>query len=232
MRVMFRAVICLCLAAAGYGALADSTTGSWEEVFYERYDAEAFSAFAPAARTIDMTRIDYPPLNAAVFYETSRARQAHGRPPFTHAKALEKAAFAHSRAMVEGGFFSHTNPRDAARRTLSLRLALVGVTRGTRAENIAVEFGIRYAGGTPLYPPEEEGESFRDARTGQVVPNHTYLSFARAVVGGWMRSPGHRSNILEPVFRYLGCGAYHYEDGSFHGMHRFKVTQNFASDVD
>jgi uncharacterized protein YkwD len=213
-------------------SLADSTESRWREGDYDLYDAEEFLEYAPAGERIDMNRIDYPLLNAAIFFETNRMRSAHGRTPFIHSHALEEAAFGHSRDMVEEGFFSHTNPRDRAKRTMSKRLALVGVTGGIRAENIAIEFGIQYVGGTSLYPPKDGSKLFREAGTGEIIENHTYLSFARAVVDGWMHSSGHRANILNPALNFLGCGAFHFEDRSFYGMDKFKVTQNFASAVD
>jgi hypothetical protein len=55
------------------------------------------------------------------------------------------------------------------------------------------------------------------------------LSLAREVVQQWMASEGHRKNILNPVYRYLGCGAELYKDPSFYGMARFKITQYFSS---
>jgi uncharacterized protein YkwD len=43
-----------------------------------------------------------------------------------------------------------------------------------------------------------------------------------AVMGGWMRSPGHRANILRPVFKRIGVGCVIDERG-----HRW-WTQDFA----
>jgi len=151
--------------------------------------------------------------------------------PFIHAQSLEEAAFMHARDMVRLNFFSHTNPHEPTKRTLSQRLAMYGVQQGYRAENISEMFGIRYVQGNSLVPPDTTGGEFRDFETGKPIPKHTYFSFARALLNGWMDSPGHRANILNNQLIYMGCGARHYRDKSFYGMDQFKAVQNFASVV-
>jgi uncharacterized protein YkwD len=47
-----------------------------------------------------------------------------------------------------------------------------------------------------------------------------------AVVQAWMASPGHRSNILDPDFRYEGLGV---ADGAPNGQGATTVTQDFDS---
>jgi uncharacterized protein YkwD len=36
---------------------------------------------------------------------------------------------------------------------------------------------------------------------------YTYLEYARLLVNGWMNSPPHRRNLLNPDYKYLGCSA-------------------------
>ena len=49
---------------------------------------------------------------------------------------------------------------------------------------------------------------------------------ARAVVGGWLSSPGHRANLLRPGFRYVGVGT---ATGRFAGVSGATVvTADFA----
>ena len=43
----------------------------------------------------------------------------------------------------------------------------------------------------------------------------------RAVVRGWMDSPGHRANILEPRFRLLGMAARRSDDGRWYAAQVF-----------
>jgi uncharacterized protein YkwD len=93
-------------------------------------------------------------------------------------------------------------------------MKMFGVESSYNGENIATVFGIQYKSGTMV-------SSFDD------IPPHTYNSCAESLVDSWMHSPGHRANILDSDFIYLGCGAYYY----FKNLHSFKATQNFSSEV-
>lgn len=231
---MKRAVLALlvCLYAVLIMHLVPAAADTiWDESFYSRYDVDAFQNYRYAQQAIDFKNIQYPLLNAAIFYATNRMRLNHGRPPFMHAQSLEEAAFMHARDMVRLNFFSHQNPHEPDKRTFLQRLAMFGVEEGYRAENISEMFGIRYEQGASLIPPDRTDGVFRDYGTGEPIPNHTYLSFARALLEGWMKSSGHRANILNGNLIYLGCGAYLYRNESFYGMDQFKAVQNFASAV-
>lgn len=46
---------------------------------------------------------------------------------------------------------------------------------------------------------------------------------AREVVTGWMNSPGHRANLLDPDFTHIGIGVARGPDG------RYYITQNFCA---
>ncbi len=53
---------------------------------------------------------------------------------------------------------------------------------------------------------------------------HTYLSFADAIVDGWMRSPGHRANLLNKRAIELGVGTQFFWNGNWP---YFMAVQNF-----
>ena len=203
----------------------------WQESYYSRYDADAFQSYRHAKMTIDFNNIHYELLNAAIFYATNQKRITHGMDPFIHAQSLEEAAFMHASDMVRLRFFSHTNPHESEKRTFQQRLAIYGVEQGYRAENISEMFGIRYEQGSSLIPPDTTEGDFRDFETGKSIAVHTYLSFAKALLEGWMNSSGHRANILNSKLVYLGCGARHYRNEFFYSMDQFKAVQNFASAV-
>ena len=58
---------------------------------------------------------------------------------------------------------------------------------------------------------------------------YTYSEMAKSVVDSWMNSPGHRANILNPDYFYLGCGCAPYEDKKDgYSVTYFKLTQNFG----
>jgi uncharacterized protein YkwD len=208
-----------------------ASVSSWNDALYRKYSCGEFKSFAPANRPIDFGHIDYPLLNAAIFFATSCARVNHGGPPFIHSRALEKTAFIHSKDMVEENFFSHENPYEPQKRSPFQRMASVGVDSEYRAENIALYFGIRYRSGELVIPPHNGDEVFRNPHTRCAIPPHTYNSLAASFVEGLMHSEKHRDNILNPYLRYLGCGAFHFHDRDIYGMDAFKATQDFASDV-
>ena len=183
----------------------------WDK--YGQYSVSQFKKYGPANKPINFENIDFPLLNAAVFYETNRMRLKYGKKPYSHSTALERAAFMHTLDMAAGNFFSHQNPRNPEKREPSDRSALFG--GGVSGENIATTFGIKYKAGTSVSSISS-------------IPPHTYNSFAEALVDSWMHSSGHRANILDEYgagYKYLGCGAYPVPND---GWHKFYATQNFS----
>lgn len=200
----------------------------WTPDKYDQYQYKVFSRLAVVHHQIDMQNIDYFLLHAAIFYETNRVRAQFGLPLFKHSYNLEMAAKSHSSDMVDLDFFDHQSPI-VEKRTVVDRLEQVGLANGYMAENIAYITGIRRQPDRTIYTPEQNNGYFSHEYRGRPIPNHSYLSLAREVVRQWMASEGHRKNILNPVYRYLGCGAEHYSDPSFYGLDRFKITQYFSN---
>lgn len=196
---------------------ADSLTEVMDFTPWEKYDQFTYSDFknyGPANQPIEFGNIDYALLNAAIFYETNRRRSEKGLFPYKHSDALERAAFMHAIDMVRGGFFNHSNTRDAKKRSPSDRSALFG--GGAAGENIATTFGIQYEAGTMVSDIN-------------AIPPHSYNSFAEALVDGWMHSPGHRANILDEYgigYEYLGCGGFENVNDAWH---KFNAVQNFSA---
>ncbi len=221
--------VCLLLLVFLIGLEGYGRAGSaWSDARYGEHTFTSFEKLPEANRRIDMKNIDYSLLHAAIFYETNRQRQMNGRKVFLHSPALEKAAEGHSADMVRLNFFSHGSPVPG-KETMGKRLALVGITNAYSAENIATTFGIEYEGGRGVYSPVQNGGYFSYSYRGEPIKNHTYLGVARAVVTQWMHSPGHRANILNANYVYLGAGVAHYKNSRFYDMDEFKCTQNFSS---
>jgi len=200
----------------------------WQPGDYLKYSAREFVKLARVHKRIDFSKIDYPLLHAAIFYETNRQRTLHHLPPFLYSPALEKAAFDHSRNMVRHDFFSHKSLVHG-QKNLKDRLAATGISTGMMAENIAWQSGLEYEGGRSVYTPPQNGGYFSYDFQGTPILNHTFLGFARSVVKSWMNSPGHRQNILNRKLIFLGVGAFHTLSTEFYDMDYFKVTQNFSS---
>jgi uncharacterized protein YkwD len=74
------------------------------------------------------------------------------------------------------------------------------------AENVATAFGVQYQSGQKFYTRMENGSTVISSEPrGKAVPPHTYVTFAEALIASWMKSPGHRKNILNPEGRYFGA---------------------------
>ena len=172
----------------------------WNNTFYNKYDASKFQKLEIVNQLIDPNNIDYELFNAAIFYCTNIQRVKHRKKPFIHSIALEEAAQSHSKDMVTHSFYSHKSPVKG-KRTMTDRLSFVGINNGYSAENIFDNF----------------------------EKNPTYWSLASKLVDGWMKSSGHRRNILNEKYNYLGCGVYYYENLEWKDYFWVKATQNFSS---
>lgn len=60
----------------------------------------------------------------------------------------------------------------------------------------------------------------------------SYLDIPKQIVEGWMSLEGHRLNILNPEYKYLGCSCVPYElEDSNSRYEGLKVTQNFGGEL-
>lgn len=169
----------------------------WSRQMYAQYSYYNYTDYQPFNQRIEDTGYDAELLEAAIFYETNRQRAKYGLPLLSFDYNLYVCAHNHSVDMVNYNFFSHESPVPG-KYSMSDRLAQVGYSRHAAAENIA-EFAIK----------------------------STYVEAARYVVADmWMKSPGHRANIMNSVYTHLGCGAALMVKGSFVYV---RATQNFVS---
>lgn len=146
------------------------------------FEAVAVTAPASAASACKRYGTDRPAnltpkhARAAISCLVNRKRKQNGRGHLGRDRRLVKAASRHSTRMRKQGCFSHQCPGEAS--TLG-RLKRVGyITGGLR----------RWA----------YGENIAWGRGSRATP--------KRVVRSWMRSSGHRSNILSGTFRELGAG--------------------------
>ena len=101
-------------------------------------------------------------------------RRSRGLPKLRYNRRLGKAASRHARDMVRRRYFAHDSPRG---RTFVDRIRRAGYLRG-RSGGWALGENLAWGSGS--------------------------LGSPRAIVRAWMRSPGHRRNILNPRYREIG----------------------------
>lgn len=203
----------------------ESLCFSQSEDIYTIISTDNFQDYSPFQEYIDFDNINYPLLNAAIFFETNRVRLKKRLSELSYHKSLEKSSTLHSKQMVEEDFFDHYNKKNRKYYSPKERVALQGVKNPYPAENIAEEFGLQYKSGDNIYMISKGNFSYKS--DGDLIPHHTYLSFAEALVDSWMHSPPHKANILSKDAISLGCGCWYFEKTTFNSMPVFKATQNF-----
>ncbi len=178
---------------------AQTNPETWDANYYTGYTLQTFKQLPAVHQKIAGSKFNYRLLDAALFFRTNEERIKNNLPQFNFSIALERAALGHSIDMVQQNFYSHQSPVPG-KENLSDRIKRVGIDYRTCAENIY---------------------DFNDE-------DPTYWSLASKLVDGWMNSSGHRSNILDPDFKYLGCGAWPYINPEWPTYQWFKSTQNFS----
>lgn len=149
-----------------------------------------------------------------VYEMTNAQRESAGLGTLVRVQEIDSIAMGHSADMASRGYFAHESPQGAGP---SLRAELAGYecrkdfgayyTEGL-AENIfhTHTYSSYLTAGAPLTYDWLEGEE----------------ELAGQMVGGWMDSPGHRRNILDPQFDRIGIGVYITDD------EQVLATQNFC----
>jgi uncharacterized protein YkwD len=122
------------------------------------------------------------PLEERLVELTNQRRADAGVARLEADPGLERAARAHALDMLARDYMDHVGPdgRDVGDRVAILHRRFIGGT----GENLAEHRGIAVA-----QLAEQAGP------------------LAVKIVGGWMDSPGHRKNILEPAYTHLGLAA-------------------------
>lgn len=155
----------------------------WDDKYYNTLTDESFRDFKLFQRPINLKKIDYKILNAAVFFVSNEARLERGLSKLEYQPNLETMAWNHSRSMGQRDFFDHINKRDKKRKEPRDRAGLAGITNPMISENISAVGGVKFA---------------------------TYLDLADHLIDGWIDSPPHRKTLYGTDAVQLGCGVYYY----------------------
>lgn len=200
---------------------------NWNSSDYSQHTWKSFYRLEKIYQNLDPKDIDYPLLHAAIFYVTNEYRQAHGLKSFQHSHQIELAAAGHAADMAKFNFYSHTS-KIRNKRHLRDRFQIVGLNPVLIAENISSTAGIRYEYGRKVNRPQSPGQFTYMTSKQEIIPQHTYISYAREIVELWMKSPGHRKNILNPTLTQMAAGSAVYAEKSFYNMPYFMNVQCFS----
>ena len=134
-------------------------------------------------------------------------------PPLEYDDKLAQIAIDHSRDMVQQDYFSHYSLKGDS---FSARYAKAGY-------NCQRKVGIIiHKGAENIHQGWQYGRT--TYRNGRII-GRDWLSdqrLAEIAVEGWMNSPGHRANILNPLWQREGIGVAASDDG------KLLLTQNFC----
>jgi uncharacterized protein YkwD len=156
---------------------------------------------------IEVARFDRKLMAQAIFHETNQVRRKLGLPAFRSLPKLDEAADLEAAVGKVYQPPSHTNPFPMIGTPFE-RVKFVGLKPGGVAENIALLpiHDIELERGVGVVVREGKRQ-FIHPETHEELKPTTYRKFAATVVRGWMESPGHRLNVVNPALLYLGCSA-------------------------
>lgn len=199
--------------------------------YYSGYDVNTFFSIANLQHKITKLFVNVDLLNAAVFWFTNVERKKYNLKQFQIHSKLRETAILHSEQMKIHNFFSHENSFDARYKILTDRINSVKDNNFqgfmSCGENIS-DYPIIKTNENFTVENKNGTQRLFSMNGTEILP-YSYYEFAKIVVEGWMNSPGHRQNILNPDFTYLGCGCAKYEkQGNGYLMLYFKLTQNFG----
>jgi uncharacterized protein YkwD len=140
--------------------------------------AENASAASPCTKYGDVSakRLKNREARSAIRCLLNKERKKNGIGKLDKSRKLQKAAQKHNDVMMQKNCFAHQCPGEAS---LQARLSIVDYLIGGLLRWTYGE-NIAYGGG--------------------------YLGTPKSIVKAWMKSPGHRANILNGSFRDLGVG--------------------------
>ena len=182
---------------------------------WQRWPVGKFTRLPEVNTRIDFAHYNRDLMAAAIFHETNRARVKEGLKAFLHLPQLDDAADLQASTGAMLASVGHHNPFPALA-TIDDRVHAVGLNFLRTAENIALTMALDGdPAGTSVGVNHDGPQTvFFDPQTRRVLEPLTYAAFATVVVAHWMRSPGHRANILDRELHYLGCSARWHKDYS------------------
>jgi uncharacterized protein YkwD len=177
-----------------------------DSLLYKMSSAD-FMKLPEVNKPIDARNPNNALIDAALFHLTNEQRVIHNLPKFKYSYSLHKATNEHSEAMINQDFYNHENPYSPANRKMTDRIFLYTWEFKEMAENIAQHDVL--GGNDEKYcfeiPRSSQDYVYLSCETKKPLPMRTYAELAHSVVNGWMNSPHHRENILNPRLKSLAC---------------------------
>ena len=137
-----------------------------------------------------------------VFY-TNIERIKNQLEPVQYNAGLEQAAYWQAEYCVKIKTLDHVSSVTGMR-TPKDRIEHFGERCGNCGENLTVKFAINSEGISYIIRKDEHGIYFDYGSKAIKWRNEQEMGYT--MVDSWMKSPGHRKNILTPGFKWIGAG--------------------------
>jgi uncharacterized protein YkwD len=177
------------------------------EAAYYDLSWQQFARLPEVNKPILLQKPNYDLLDAAIFQVSNKVREQENKPLLRYSASLHRTATYHAQAMIDLDFYDHYNYQQTSYLTPHKRITAFGGVFNYTAENIA-QYDIV---NTDLeYCPARQKDglfTYLNCSTKKPYRVYTYLTYAEAVVNGWLRSPSHRQNLLSAKYQYLGSAA-------------------------
>ena len=205
---MFRyllAFVCLVFApVAGHAACARPS-----------YDGAYLKAIPTSAMNQDL-------FSEALTREANFVRCKAGLKTLETVKPLTSLAAGHSGWMARATKLSHTSTQPGKQR-FAPRMRSSGLRFSTAAENIAAFDRFQFP--TGQFKISNASACRFAFQNGKPIPVHSYASLANSVVTGWMKSPGHKRNLMNRRMKLSGGGIGFDAKSPYCG--RYYITQDY-----
>ena len=206
--------------------------------YYSGYSLSNFFAIKMLKNQITKDTLDVDLLNSAIFYCTNQERIRFNISACEFHPVLRDSSIIHSAQMKMHDFFNHENHFNPQYKTLRDRVNSIMTEKNSGfsciGENISDYPILKTEGNKFVVKSLFNNQRYYSIDGLREIHPFTYEELAREVVNGWMNSQGHRQNILNPQFKFLGCGAVMYEKKNNSvsvSMIYFKITQNFGGNL-
>jgi uncharacterized protein YkwD len=158
-------------------------------------------------------KLDLSALEKRIHDLINKERQKHGLSTIRWDDALKRIAQKHSADMAKRNYFSHTSPEG---HDFSYRYIKSGYACSITIENRV------YKGAENLFQNNLYTSATMVNGVIRYYDWNTLEDIAVSTVDGWMNSPGHRKNILTPVWLREGIGVSIAPDDKVY------ITENFC----
>ncbi|PIB24511.1 hypothetical protein BFP76_04735 [Amylibacter kogurei] len=172
-------------------------------------------------QVISPDRLNQKLFSSAATKVTNYYRCRAGKPKLKEIHGLRQAAADHSRKMARTG-------GNKARHYGSLkpRYRKEGIKAKVMAENVGLDARLNY-GRTPFIARNSQSCAYVFHDSKSPIPQHSYASLATRMVALWVKSPGHKQNIMHPRIRKIGNGI-GYSRRTSQPCGGYYLTQNLA----